>query len=216
MQRINYKIILIFAGFGLLILFGGFIYSKVTLSTLESKIANQNSTISSMQSEYALAVTKKQDEENANVKATTGLDMSRVAKDDEVAGNFFKSVLTWNDETDGNGKVTKTAGQVYDDMRADFIKTYGENNSFATTFLPENRHVAGQNYIDAFHVNSSYEDMESYVKNISSDGTYSYLAFVNWSTHDDTGNEAISECVFSYQVDTDGNFLNPEAWVLTY
>lgn len=139
------------------------------------------------------------------VKSATGLDAKRVAKDDDVARVFLKKVLTWSD------------GATYNNMRSAIQSLYNleETSDFMTVFLPVNVTTPDgkYNYIDTHHSNCKYESMTSYVTAIGLD-YYSYFAFVSWSTKDGAGNESKSTCIFTYDVNVDGELSNLHAYTL--
>lgn len=139
------------------------------------------------------------------VKSATGLDQERVTKDDRLTQTFLKKILTWSD------------GTTYNNMRKEIQTTYAldETETFMTTFLPVNVTTPDgkYNYIDTHHSNCNYESMHSYVTAIGLD-SYSYFAFVTWSTADLVGNEKESTCVFQYSINTDGKLSQLSAYTL--
>jgi hypothetical protein len=216
----NIKLVIFFAFIGIFPIAGAIAFSNISQKNSDKYLSVQESKVASLQQELTRLQTEQKAKEEAFQKQITGLNMARVVADNEQADAFFKEIFTWD------------SGARYDKIRQDFIDKYGENNSFITSFMTENKKICKNpdaleedreywNYIDLLGTNMTYEGMgESYAVSIQDDN-YTYITTVNWSTHDKAGNEARSDkkntaCVFKYTVTKDGEFLKPDAWLPSY
>lgn len=178
----------------------------ITTSRLNSQVVQLESQISDIKNQLDVAQAQQTAEDAKLTQAATGLASDRVSSDNKLAQDFLSKCLTWN------------SGAEYDAMRAELFSTYGldENSTFAKTFLPVNvKTEDGQyNYIDTHGANSKFESMTSYVSRISTNA-YSYFTYVTWSTADNNGNEAQSTCIFTYDVDANGNLQNLNGYTVS-
>lgn len=142
------------------------------------------------------------------VQNTTGLDAERVVKDDKAAATFMSKILTWSDY------------KTYQENRRICIEDYDldPDGPFMTAFLPDVPEITSAdgttyNRIDEWDLNMRYENMKSYVTNISG-SAYSYMAFVTVSARDEKGATSISTCVFVYKVSSGGELYDVSAYTV--
>lgn len=175
-----------------------------SVSSDTSKVGTQDETIANLKS---LISSEKSEQEKASaytVMATTGLNQARVDKDNDIAKTFIESVMTWD------------SYDQYVRIRRECMEKYGldENSEFMKAFLPPvtNSVLDGKNYnqIDTVGLNVQFEDMDTYVTDITGD-IYFYFAFVTWSSHDTNGAEAETTSIFTYKINSDGMLLNVDA-----
>lgn len=197
-----------------LLALGSFLFYYLSSGTWESNLLVQEREIYSMQNDIEakkLTVTEK---EHVVIRDTTGLDYERVQKDDAIAEEFLKHVMSWDNYNQ------------YQTIRKECIDEYGldEDSGFLQVFLPEvplMRTNDGKTYNmiddgDIEHpsgLNIKYEGMSSRVSGISTD-SYSYFTIVDWSTQDEKGREAMAQAVFTYDVNGDGDILNVDAYAI--
>lgn len=138
-------------------------------------------------------------------KVASGLDASRVAKDDASAKKLIEAVCTWDSK------------ESYDAMRKDVISKYklADDSSFVKVFIPEVKNVnvgdKSINEIDANGLNMEFVSMDSNVTNISGD-KYTYLTTVTIQSSDSAGANAEGVSAFIYTVDADGNLSELSAY----
>lgn len=197
-----------------LLALGSFLFYYLSSGTWESNLLVQEREIYSMQNDIEakkLTVTEK---EHVVIRDTTGLDYERVQKDDAIAEEFLKHVMSWDNYNQ------------YQTIRKECIDEYGldEDSGFLQVFLPEvplmrTNDGKAYNMIDDGDIehpsglNIKYEGMSSRVSGISTD-SYSYFTIVDWSTQDEKGREAMAQAVFTYDVNGDGDILNVDAYAI--
>lgn len=197
-----------------LIAAAAFLFYSSSADTWKTNLATQESEIYSMQNNIEakrLAVSEK---EHTVIRNTTGLDYERVAKDDVIAEDFISEVMSWDSYAD------------YQRIRKKCIDDYDldKDSGFLQVFLPEVPLMStadGKTYNviddgDIEHpdgLNIHFEGIETYVRGISTD-SYSYFAFVDWSTQNADGREATAQAVFMYDVNSDGEILNVDAYAI--
>ena len=201
----NKKFMIIVSSMAFVFLVACFIFYSVSTNAMQKKLLGQTNTLHDLQNQIDVKQTES-DSNNAMLSQnTTGLQAYRVTKDDKIAETFISSVLTWSD------------GATYDSMRLNAMDKYGlkDTDSFMKVFLPVNVKTADgkYNYIDTHHRNCKYESMSSYVSGIGSD-VYSYFTFVTWSASDMGGNEAKSSCIFTYDINSNGDISNLNAYTM--
>lgn len=174
-------------------------------------LADQYAQLESIQAEIDTKSKEYAQMERDTVQSITGLDSSRVQSDNKIAQDFLKKVLTWDSYEDYNNLREMCLSDYHVDPDSRFMKT----------FLPEVPLVVSKdgseyNKIDLEGLNSRYESMNTYVRDIneSTNGTYSYFSFVDASVVDSkfTHGESTMSLVFLYDVDADGNLLNLDAY----
>lgn len=177
---------------GLIVFIGTSIIMNHKQADLQSAIEKQSLQADDLQNEIAT--------ENI-VESATGLDQSRVSRDDKIAEEFISDIMTWSD------------GETYDKNREKLMELVGEDNEIFESFMPENVKYQDLNYIDTHSANSKYEGMESYVTDIDGD-KYSYIALVTWSTTM-ANVEGEAQCLFQYTIDGEGNITDLNAFTLS-
>ena len=180
----------------------------------DNVLSTQQRDLDSLQNNINVRRLTVTEQEQTVVKNTTGYDYQRVQKDDAVAEEFLKQVMSWDTYAE------------YQEIREACKHDYqiDESSNFLTVFFPDIPVVTAPNgdtynliddgsiqYPDGFNIH--YESMTSYVSAISTE-KYSYYAFVKWSTQTEKGHEGISTAVFIYDVDTDGKISNIDAYAL--
>lgn len=219
-KEFNWKLLILFVFIGIWPLIGSFVFANISKNSDADRLDKYEKAVAEKQQELTLLQTEQKNQEESLNREVTGLDMARVAVDNQQAAEFFEALFTWD------------SGARYDKIRNDFIEKYGSDNSFVNTFMTENKKICKNpealeedreywNYVDLLGTNMKYEGMgESYVVDIK-DGDYTYITTVNWSTHDKRGNESQSKrkatcCVFKYTITSKGEFLRPDAWTPAY
>lgn len=173
----------------------------------DNTLFEQQSMIEEYQNAINIQMQSLQQAEDNAVSCASGIDFSKVAKDDETVKSFLEMIMTWG------------SYEEYEAIRQKLVNEYGvsEDSTFMTTFLPavKNKEKNGKNYnvIDNNDLNMTYEDMDSYVVKISNE-TYSYFTIVEWSSADEFGNEGKSKAVFTYDVSSEGNISNLEGYTI--
>lgn len=135
-------------------------------------------------------------------------DSERKAKDDKLVEEFFAKILTWLSYAE------------YTANREDVINTYnlkGDSN-FIDMFLPdvpnmENEGEESYNIIDKYGYNFHYENMESYLTDISG-SKYYYSTEVVASTRASNGGVSHTTILAEYAVDKNGNLSDFKGYVV--
>lgn len=137
-------------------------------------------------------------------KDTTGADLTRVAKDDQIVESFLKKTFSWTNLDE------------YQAQRTSLMEEYGlsKDSSFLQTFMPDILTVedaAGNEYMreNVNIVQTNYDSMSSRVTDISGD-VYTYFTEVTLEVEDVNrpGSNGSALCVFSYDTDAKGNLSN--------
>ena len=177
-------------------------------TSYETRLSAQAAEINRLESEIRAKTESNTAEIEQNVQSATGLNAERVRQDSRKAEAFLQEVMTWD------------SWAKYNANRQRCIGTYGldPESRFMQVFLPEvpTRTSADgtvYNRIDVDGLNARYEKMSVYTRGIAA-GTYSYFAYVTWSTRSTDGYEGISTCIFLYDVDSSGNLLNMDAYTV--
>lgn len=188
------------------ILFGS--ATALTYNSMSSILSKQVSQIADLESRITLKEQSVQQAEATAVRSVTGLDANRVLKDNVKAEELFRSVMTWDSLAQ------------YNQIRLDISEMYDikETNSFLSIFMPEvveTESPDGTKYnrIDTLGLNVNFEDMETYCTGIRNT-TYSYAAFVSFSSTSSAGNEGFANVMATYDVDADGNISNLNAYTV--
>ena len=179
-----------------------------SVSKWDASLLKQKSTIEEYENAISVQKQSTQEKQENAISAVSGIDFSRVEKDNKTAETFLKTIMTWNNYEE------------YEAIRQKMITDYHlpENGTFMTVFLPEVMNKTsknGKNYneINNKGLNVAYESMESYVTKIAND-TYSYFAVVKWSTTDKDGNEASSKAAFAYSIDANNGLTELEGYTI--
>lgn len=140
-------------------------------------------------------------------KLVNGYDSARVLRDKQLAEAFFSEYLTFSNETE------------YIEKRNSLIEKYGDvltsalkDDYYISISSDSESNSSKQEFGDA--LNLSYLDMEHYLVSMDDD-IYSYVAFVSASYVDpvyDYSSDGLS--LFRYSVDSEGNFLKIDGYVL--
>lgn len=167
----------------------------------KERLAAMDDEISAMQRKVNAAEAEAQLGDKDLTKAVTGIDLDRVAKDDQKAESFLKKTFSWDDLDSYHAK------------REELMEEYGlsEDSPFMTAFMPNIGTVKDRdgNEYQRENVNivkTEYEDMSSRVVAVSGD-RYTYFTEVTLKVEDESrpGSEGSALCVFGYSVDGDGN-----------
>lgn len=190
-----------------LLLFGGAAF--MVSNTQNEILSAQSREIADMKSKISLKQQTVLKAEQDSVKAVTGMDANRATKDDKIAEDFFRKIMNWS------------SLEEYNAIRIGLAEEYGlkENGSFLSVFMPpvvDSVSPDGSHYnrIDTLGLNVNYEYMDSYVTGIVNT-TYSYAAFVTFSSASAKGNEGFATVMATYDVDVDGNISNLYAYTVT-
>jgi hypothetical protein len=149
------------------------IISGVTVSAQNEALEQQQSRLSTLNSEVAAARAATNDLDNSVSVMDAGANAARVADDTEVIGELLESALTWDDDAS------------YREARERTMRRYGlaGDSPFMTSFLPEapvNIDSQGNEYpyIDAAGLNSQVGDYQ--VKLLSVDAVnYAYMVLID-------------------------------------
>lgn len=187
-------------GFVIMILM--FFITNISLTEAENTLQMSRDKIAEAENRLAEKDRNVQVAEKKLVRDTTGLDADRVAKDKEIAEDFVSTIFTWD------------SGEEYDEIRRVMASEYNipVDSYMMTVLFPENAKFdisdgTVANYIDIHARNCQYESMDVYTAGINA-GTYSYFAFVTWSSADGKGNEAMAETILTYDVSAEGVLSN--------
>ena len=196
---------LVIYGFAFFILITSVVAYFSTTGKYEESLYKQEMEIHSLEKQLEAQKEITQTAKDELIESSMGLQTLRVDSDNKTVEAFMDYVLTWDD------------GASYDAMRNDLLQSHGpvSNDNFFEIFLPENVSDNLYNYIDVFNLNSRFESLESYVTQISPN-TYSYFSFVTFSSRDKNGTEGISKVICTYDVDSDNNILNLDAYTLAH
>jgi hypothetical protein len=149
------------------------VVSGVTVSAQNDELMQQQSALSTLNSEVAAARAATGElDDSVSVKGS-GADAARVATDTEIIGELLETALTWDDDAS------------YREARERTMRLYGlaGDSSFMTSFLPEapvNIDSQGNEYpyIDAAGLNSQVGDFR--VKLLSVDAvSYAYMVLID-------------------------------------
>lgn len=141
------------------------------------------------------------------VREASGLDTVRMNRDVATATDFFKKILTWNDESE------------YRSVRSYIVETLGEDGSkqILDTFfidIPELIDDSGVVAVEyGSRANMSFDKMTSYVIGIH-DNVYDYIASVTVTSVTNSGLLGSGECMFLYSIDENGNITQLRAYVV--
>jgi hypothetical protein len=149
------------------------IISGVTVSAQNEELEQQQSRLSTLNSEVAAARAATDDLDNSVSVQDAGANAARVADDTEAIGELLESALTWDDDAS------------YREARESTMRLYGlaGDSQFMTSFLPEapvNIDSQGNEYpyIDAAGLNSQVGDYQ--VKLLSVDAVnYAYMVLID-------------------------------------
>jgi hypothetical protein len=149
------------------------VISGMTVSAQNDELEQQQSRLSTLESEVAAARAATDDLDNSASLKNAGADAERVADDTEVIGDLLETALTWDDDAS------------YREARERTMRLYGlaGDSSFMTSFLPEAPvNIDGQGneypYIDAAGLNSQVGDYQ--VKLLSVDAVdYAYMVLID-------------------------------------
>lgn len=196
---------LVIYGFAFFILITSTVAYFSTVGKYEESLYKQEMEIHSLEKQLDAQKEITQTAKDELIESSTGLQTLRVDSDNKAVEAFMNYVLTWDD------------GTSYDAMRNDLLKSHGpvSNDNFFEIFLPENVSDNLYNYIDVFNLNSRFESLESYVTQISPN-IYSYFSFVEFSARDKNGTEGTSRVICTYDVDSDNNILNLDAYTISH
>lgn len=195
---------------GALLLISIFIIN-IQVSSLTTAVDNQNTRVSDLKNQITVQEASNEAKQNEIVSSSTGLDAARKVQDDKIASSFMDKCLTWSTYKE------------YTDIRNSLIKDYhlSKDSNFLKVFMPEvvnTKSDDGTDYnrIDVFGYNLSYDEMESYVTNISEDGDkYSYFTFVTVTSQSRNNYEGSAVGAFIYTIDGDGNITDIDASVIS-
>lgn len=196
---------LVIYGFAFFILITSIVAYFSTTGKYEESLYKQEMEIHSLEKQLDAQKEITQTAKDELIESSTGLQTLKVDSDNKVVEAFMDYVLTWDD------------GASYDAMRNDLLQSHGpvSNDNFFEIFLPENVSDSLYNYIDVFNLNSRFESLESYVTQITPN-TYSYFSFVEFSSRDKNGTEGTSRVICTYDVDSDNNILNLDAYTISH
>lgn len=187
-----------------LFLMGTIIGYALVTSSQNAKLDEQQAEIALLENQIAMLANTYENTQTEILQTTTGLNLGRVAQDDAVLSEFFKTVFTWDTYNE------------YMDARDAIMHRYGltEDSQFMSVFMPEvvNRELNGKNYnrIDVDDLNMNYEDFTSYVVRIMAD-EYSYFTVVDISSTWKNGGESIVRTAITYTVNANGELSNINA-----
>lgn len=200
------KYVPIIASIALVAIVGCFYFFNV--NQWDTSLINQKNLIEEYENAISVQQQSIQDQQEGAIESVSGIDFSKVEKDNKTAETFLKSIMTWS------------SYEEYEAIRQKMINDYDlpKDGSFMTVFLPEITNKTskdGKNYnkINNNGLNVTYESMDSYVTKITSD-TYSYFAVVTWSSSDNDGNEASSKAVFTYNIDGNNGIAELEGYTI--
>ena len=184
------------------------VFCMMSGGSYDSQLEEQAAVIRELENDIAAKTAVLTAGSSAVVTETSGIDLKRVAHDDEVALEFIKKVTTWNNWAD------------YTAMRAEIMEQYQVNASsnFAKAFLPDyptNTDPAGNEYneIDNQKLSCSYKAMKSMVCGING-AQYDYFTIVTCAGAKD-GVASNFNFIVTYTVDGVGNIFNLDAYTLT-
>lgn len=195
------------------LLFGG-MYAKHKIDSNEAAIAAQAQQIAGLKNKIAV---KKAANNRKIEKATqqmTGLNYVRKDKDDALMGKFLEKACTW-----------ENADQ-YRQIRQEIMDEYGlsPKSSFMTVFMPKltqdgvkigSNGSNGSNEISRNGENMKYNDMTSYVTDISGND-YSYLTIATVESHDKKGAVADGTIVLRYTINGNNKITKLNASAVGY
>lgn len=140
------------------------------------------------------------------VTAVTGADYERMERDGKIIESFLDEALTWSSSAE------------YELTRQSILKEYNldEESSFFKIFMPPDLRITQKDgtvvsYIDTHGSNCMFESVQSMYRGAVGT-TYRYFGIVEWSAADSIGQEAVSEAIILYEVDSDGGLHNLEGY----
>lgn len=201
----SFRKYLVIYGFAFFILITSIVAYFSTTGKYEASLYKQEMEIRSLEGQLDAQKEITQAAKDELIESSMGLQTLRVDSDNKTVEDFMNYVLTWDD------------GTSYDAMRNDLLQSHGpvSNDNFFEIFLPENVSDDLYNYIDVFNLNSRFESLESYVTQITPN-IYSYFSFVEFSARDKNGTEGTSKVICTYDVDSDSNILNLDAYTISH
>jgi len=148
------------------------------------------------------------EERRAEVIYHTGLDVWRVAQDNQLALEYFTPAFSWR------------SGAEYDAARAVFVADLGEAHPFVRVFMPPNGTIDRFNHIDLNNLNSELISFDSYVTGIRGE-VYLYTAIVTMAATGHLRNtgalgslsgQGFATVILMYTVDSHGVISSLSAW----
>lgn len=194
---------------GIVVLLIGLIYTGVVNGSRTSQLDGQRAMIAQLELDKKNAANDIDGQKDNAVSEATGLDFARLSDDDKAVRDIIESATTWDD------------AESYNKARQQLIEQHGvdANSGLLTRYMPLVEDFAGGpggsmiNQIDASGANMTYDSMTSYV--IKIDGNvYSYFTVVKTTGSNSKGKTASGTSIFTYDVDSDGNVKNIDAYTI--
>lgn len=210
------RVVHIALGLGvLMLLIFGFSYFNAK-SEREALIETESdliAEINALELEADIAQVERQNEQNSASYEQTGFQAELITVDKKYAVEFFSPAFTWDN------------GDDYDDIRDEYIKILGEDNSFTRVYMQENPKVQVTddrvvNYIDKFGLKMEVGEIDVIPLATKGENTISYVAFVRFYPYE--GDKLVDKSVMqaghamirfemSGELD-DRTISNVEAW----
>lgn len=195
-------------GIALLVMIISIVVSSFGGNSSASEIEQQEAQIAALENEIA-AQSAAISSGNANVVSNaTGIEISRVQHDDEIAKGLIQRMTTWN------------SYEEYCAIRYEVMDKYGlvSNSHVMKVFFPEYPDIQDMsgnsyNFIDYYKLSCSYSGMKSMVRGISDSGKYSYFTIVSCKGIRN-GNGGSFSVAFLYSVDANGTISEFDAYTL--
>lgn len=203
----------ILTGILCVVLLGGLACSGVYVGGLLNQKAKLESQLAEQQTQTTQAKASASSTNQKMISEVTGLDTARVASDNKVADDFFRTIFAWK------------GGEQYEEARQYCIeKGISEDSPFLTEFFaPINLHEDYDPLDKGGSPLSMYFGKTDYRKVTSiKDDVYSYFAVVTVTSDatyktqngEEKKVEGSGRVVLTYDMDKDGNIKNLDGYTI--
>lgn len=187
---------------GILIFSSVSLYQSNNVNNLQNEIVELKNNIDKLSIENNTTITRVKSQ-------ATGIDSSRVEKDNEAVSTLMKKIFTWNSYKE------------YMAIREDLMKKYNlaSDSEFMTTFMPEiyNEQIEGKDYnrIDVNGYNISFNNITTYVVSVDDKNKiYEYFAVVDVTSKSSNDGTADYKLALQYKMNDSQQIMNLVGYTL--
>jgi hypothetical protein len=187
---------------GILIFSSVSLYQSSNVNNLQNEIVELKNNIDKLSIENNTTITRVKSQ-------ATGIDSSRVEKDNEAVSTLMKKVFTWNSYKE------------YMAIREDLMKKYNlaTDSDFMTTFMPEiyNEKIEDKDYnrIDVNGYNISFNNITTYVVKVDDKNKiYEYFAVVDVTSKSSNDGTADYKLALQYKMNDSQQIMDLVGYTL--
>lgn len=187
---------------GVLIFSSVSLYQSSNVNNLQNEIVELKNNIDKLSIENNTTITRVKSQ-------ATGIDSSRVEKDNEAVSTLMKKVFTWNSYKE------------YMAIREDLMKKYNlaTDSDFMTTFMPEiyNEKIEDKDYnrIDVNGYNISFNNITTYVVKVDDKNKiYEYFAVVDVTSKSSNDGTADYKLALQYKMNDSQQIMDLVGYTL--